>query len=63
MPSVAGALGLGRLLRSQLFGLAPDDPATLAGAALITLAVAFLAAFVPAQRARRVDPITALRAE
>jgi predicted permease len=60
---VAGALGLGRLLRSQLFELAPGDPATLAGAVLVTLGVALVAAFLPARRARRVDPITALRAE
>jgi predicted permease len=60
---VAGALGLGRLLRSQLFELGPGDPATLAGAVLVTLAVALVSAFLPARRARRVDPLTALRAD
>jgi putative ABC transport system permease protein len=60
---VAGALGLGRLLRSQLFEMAPSDPATMAGAVLVTLGVALVAAFIPARRARRVDPLTALRAE
>lgn len=58
-----GALGLGRLLRSLLFELAPSDPFTLLGAGAFTLAVALLAAYLPARRARRVDPLTALKAE
>ena len=57
------ALVLTRLLRSQLFGLAPNDPATLAAATVLLLLVAGLAGFLPAWRASKVDPITALRCE
>jgi ABC-type antimicrobial peptide transport system permease subunit len=46
---------------SQLFGLAPSDPATFVGAAMILLTTAVLACFVPARRAARVDPMVALR--
>jgi len=60
---MAGAWAGNRLLQSQLFGVGGDDPLTYgAGAALLLLAAAF-ACILPAQRATRVDPITALRAE
>jgi predicted permease len=59
----AGALALVRLLRSQLYGVAPHDPITLAGSALFLLAVAALAAWLPARRAARIDPMVALRCE
>jgi putative ABC transport system permease protein len=52
-----------RLLRGFLFGLGPMDPATLTGAALVMLAVATAAAYLPARRASRVDPMAALRCE
>ena len=57
------ALTVTRLLRSLLFGVVPDDPETfaLAGAGMLTMVV--LAALVPACRAARVDPMTALRHE
>jgi ABC-type antimicrobial peptide transport system permease subunit len=57
------AIAMARLLRGFLFGLSPMDPATLAGAALVMLAVATAAAYLPARRASRVDPMAALRCE
>jgi putative ABC transport system permease protein len=60
---VAGALYLSRFLEALLFGVEPRDPATLAGVAVLFVAVAALAAYVPARRATRVDPVIALRAE
>ncbi|HEX4170392.1 MAG TPA: ABC transporter permease [Bryobacteraceae bacterium] len=49
--------------RSLLFGLTPNDPATFVSASLFLLVVAIAAGFVPARRASRIDPITALRYE
>jgi len=60
---VAAAVALGRVLRSQLFGLSALDPLVLAGAAAVLLAAAALAAWLPARRASSVDPMTALRTE
>jgi putative ABC transport system permease protein len=60
---VAGALLTSRLLRGLLFGVAPHDPATLGGVALIIAAVGVAACWLPAARAARVDPAVALRAE
>jgi predicted permease len=51
------------LVRSQLFGVEPYDPLTLAAATLLLLTVAFGAAYLPAARASRIDPTTALRHE
>ena len=63
---VAGAgvaLAAIRSLSAMLYGLKPDDPATMASAAGLLLAIALLAAWLPARRASRVDPMTALRHE
>jgi putative ABC transport system permease protein len=57
------ALALTRLLKSQLFEISPMDPATYAIALSTLLAVAAWAAFLPAHRATRVDPVIALRHE
>jgi ABC-type antimicrobial peptide transport system permease subunit len=57
------AMGAARLLEGLLFGVRPVHAPTLAGAALLMLAVAALAAYLPARRASRVDPMAALRAE
>jgi putative ABC transport system permease protein len=67
--TVGIALGLpaaalaARWIKSMLFGLAPTDPTTLFGAALILVAAALAAAYVPARRASRVNPVNALRHE
>ena len=60
---LAASLALLPLVRSQLFGVEPDDPATLIGATLLLLAVASAAAYLPARRASRTDPMMALRHE
>ena len=64
---VTGGLALfvvvARFLRSFLYGVAPGDPLTLAGASLMLIAIATLASWIPARRAARVDPAEALRAE
>ncbi|HKE22020.1 MAG TPA: ABC transporter permease [Bryobacteraceae bacterium] len=54
---------LGKLVQSQLFGVAATDPATVAGAALLLAAAALAAAFIPAWRASTVSPTDALRLE
>ena len=69
-PAVAGVL-LGtaaavfacRMLRSQLFGVGPADPLTFAIVPLLLLVVAAAACYLPANRASRLDPTLALRAE
>jgi predicted permease len=58
-----GSLALMRFLGSQLYDIKPGDPATLVGAALLMLAVALAASYIPARRATRVDPMVALRYE
>jgi predicted permease len=57
------ALPAVRFVRSQLFGVDPYDPSTLAAATALLLAMAFAAAYLPARRASRIDPLTALRHE
>lgn len=57
---VVGALALTRVMRSLLFGVSPSDPWTLVGATGLLLAIAALAACVPAFRASRIDPKEAI---
>jgi predicted permease len=52
-----------RWVQSMLFGLTPTDPTTVTGAALLLTLAALLAAYVPASRASRLEPVTALRHE
>jgi putative ABC transport system permease protein len=60
---VAGAFLASRSLESLLYGVRPADPATYAGVAALLFGVALLAASLPARRATRIDPTTALRQE
>ncbi|HEU4585291.1 MAG TPA: ABC transporter permease [Gemmatimonadaceae bacterium] len=60
---LAGAALLTRFMRSVLYGVGTTDPATFAGVAAVLLGVAFLASWIPARRAARVDPLIAMRAE
>jgi ABC-type antimicrobial peptide transport system permease subunit len=55
------ALWLTRIVASELYGVTPTDPLTLAGGALVLYAIVLLATFIPALRVTRVDPMTALR--
>jgi hypothetical protein len=60
---LAGALGITRVLSAILVGVSPTDPLTLGAVALVLIAAAALGCAVPAGRAIRVDPATALRHE
>lgn len=57
------AFACGRFVRSSLYGLAVLDPVTVSVSVIVIAVVAMLAAYVPARRASRVDPVIALRCE
>ena len=58
-----GALALSRLLARLVYGISPRDPLTYVGVGLLLLAVSLVASYLPARRAARVEPVTALRYE
>jgi putative ABC transport system permease protein len=60
---IAGSAGLTRLLSGMLYQVRPLDPVVLGGVSLLLAAVALLASYLPARRAAKIDPITALRFE
>jgi putative ABC transport system permease protein len=60
---LAGSYGLARLLQALVFGVTATDPATFAGIPLALVAAAALAVYIPARRAVKIEPMTALRCE
>ncbi|MEJ2541069.1 MAG: ABC transporter permease, partial [Gemmatimonadota bacterium] len=63
MVGVGAALVAGRWLESVLFGVRANDPVTLGVVLLTLMSTAFLAAFIPARRSTRIDPMITMRAE
>jgi putative ABC transport system permease protein len=59
----AGAYGAGRMIETMLFAVSPFDPITMAAMAMLLIACAGAAAWLPARRAGKVDPLVALRVE
>jgi ABC-type antimicrobial peptide transport system permease subunit len=60
---VVSALALQRVIGKLLFGISPTDPLTFTMIAFLLIGVALLACWIPARRATKVDPLTALRSE
>jgi ABC-type antimicrobial peptide transport system permease subunit len=60
---LAAAFGLARLITAFLFGVTARDPLVFVGVPMLLCAVAFFAVWLPARRASRIDPLTALRYE
>jgi ABC-type antimicrobial peptide transport system permease subunit len=60
---LAAAFLVIRLIRAQLYGVEPTDPTAVVGAVIALLVLALVASFLPARRASRIDPMSALRQE
>ncbi len=60
---LVAAFAVTRIMGSLLFGVSASDPLTYLGLAILLGAIAFLACYIPARRATKVNPVTALRAE
>jgi ABC-type antimicrobial peptide transport system permease subunit len=63
LAGVPASLALSKLVKTLLYGVKPSDPASIAGAVVVMSVVAALAAWIPARRASRIDPMAALRNE
>ena len=60
---IVGAYGLTRLMRSLLFNISTTDPITFTSISVLLVLVAFIACYIPARRATKVNPLVALRYE
>ena len=60
---IVGSLALTRVIAGLLYGIAPNDPATLGGAAVVVFGAALAACLLPARNAMRTDPMVAIRAD
>jgi len=60
---LAGAVAASRLFISLLFNVTPVDPLSLAAASTLLIVIGLVAAYLPARRATRIDPVQALRAD
>ena len=60
---IAVGLSVTRLMENLLVGVTPSDPTTFTAIGVLFMAIAFMASFLPARRATRVDPVVSLRWE
>jgi putative ABC transport system permease protein len=60
---IVGSLALSRLLAGALYGVSAHDPLTFVAGAVVLCAVALVATYLPARRATRIEPLSALRGE